>query len=148
MNYTRYSQFKLFMDMGLLEQAHNGRGDSVGAKHDNKTARECYRLYLRELYHYLTCTLDLRYRNDRPSNFLDYQRVQFVFSIPTIWGTQPIRDFEQAIRDAKFGSVPGHIVLVGHGLTEADAAAVYTMETLKEENYIKVCFLLSSLIRL
>jgi hypothetical protein len=49
--------------------------------------------------------------------------------VPTTWESQKMlsRNFEDVIRSAGFGSHPNHTVEVG--LTEAEAAAVYTVDT-------------------
>lgn len=55
-------------------------------------------------------------------------RIEFIFSVPTTWGPNPtVERFKQIIYRAGFGARPTHprhsAVI---GLTEAEAAAVYT----------------------
>jgi hypothetical protein len=54
--------------------------------------------------------------------------VEFSFTVPTTWTSVGVtNDFETLIREAGFGNAgPNHTVSVG--LTEAEAAAVYTLE--------------------
>lgn len=128
MYYVRHDHFKLELDIELLLEAFHQDVEKMTEHHSQ--VREWYRLYLAELYHLITRSLIFTYRGNRPGNFLDFQVVQFMFSVPTTWGTKPIGCFEEAIRHSQFGSVPKHFYQVGPGFTEADAAAVYTMHTL------------------
>ncbi|KAI9775609.1 MAG: hypothetical protein M1839_001010 [Geoglossum umbratile] len=61
----------------------------------------------------------------------DSSNVVFLFSVPTTWESQKMLSrIEGIIRKAGFGSCPNHTVEVG--LTEAEAAAVYTVDTGQE----------------
>jgi hypothetical protein len=55
--------------------------------------------------------------------------IEFSFSVPTTWTAVGVtKDFEKLAREAGFGAAgPAHSVSVG--LTEAEAAAVYTFKT-------------------
>ena len=55
-------------------------------------------------------------------------RIEFSFSVPTTWTSVGVtKDFEKLAREAGFGAAgPAHSVSVG--LTEAEAAAVYTFK--------------------
>lgn len=50
--------------------------------------------------------------------------VEFTFGVPTTWSPKVVEAFRTVIHHAGFGSWPGHTVSMG--LTEAEAAAVYT----------------------
>lgn len=67
-------------------------------------------------------------RRNRPS-FWETSTVVFIFSLPTTWSSHAMieRKFKHSILLAGFGSVgPNHTV--EFGLTEAEAAAVYTAD--------------------
>lgn len=117
------------MDRSLVQDAL-GSDKQRQAQEEHAGVVECYRLYLTELHHLITRTLIFTYRDGRPGSFLYSQHVQYMFSVPIMWKEQAIQYFKQAIREAGFGTSPSHSYHVGAGLTEADAAAIYTMETL------------------
>ncbi|KAH0563412.1 hypothetical protein GP486_002017 [Trichoglossum hirsutum] len=62
-------------------------------------------------------------------------RVQYIFSIPTTWQRKTvIEKFEEIVRDAGFGKVKGQTLTIG--LSEAEAAAIYTAMYPKEHRVL------------
>jgi hypothetical protein len=52
-------------------------------------------------------------------------RIEYIFSVPTTWPLYPtVERFRSLVERAGFASSPNHKVVIG--LTEAEAAAVYT----------------------
>lgn len=126
-SYEHIDRFKLLMDRTLAPKYWERR---LNPDEDHAGVRECYRVFLTELYHLITRTLVYTYRGRRPGSFLKSHWVQYMFSVPVNWGDQAIEDFEKIIKDAGFGELPKHSYHVGPKLTEADAAAIFTLEQL------------------
>jgi hypothetical protein len=62
-------------------------------------------------------------------------RVQYVFSIPTTWQQKTVIDkFEDIVKEAGFGSIKGQTVTIG--LSEAEAAAIYTATYPKDHEIV------------
>ncbi|MCJ1354012.1 MAG: hypothetical protein MMC33_003999 [Icmadophila ericetorum] len=60
-----------------------------------------------------------------PTSSWEDAKIEFIFSVPTTWKPYPtIEDFKIIIKQAGFGRERDHSVVIG--LTEAEAAAVYT----------------------
>lgn len=81
--------------------------------------------YLRNIYRQTEQEISHRYRY----TFWETSTVVFIFSMPTTWSSHAMieRKFKHAIHQAGFGSGgPNHTVELG--LTEAEAAAVYTAD--------------------
>lgn len=81
--------------------------------------------YLRNIYRHIGQEIS---RRNRPS-FWETSTVVFIFSVPTTWSSHVMieRKFRSSIFRAGFGSAgPNHTVELG--LTEAEAAAVYTAD--------------------
>lgn len=115
-------RFKLYLDERFLEDTFQGRPNyRVGTHEDVKM---WYLDFLTEIYDYSTkyicAELGLSHWESKP--------VQFTFSVPTIWDDSVIELFEKLVRDAGFGKPPRHSVTID--LSEAEAAAVYTMKSL------------------
>lgn len=102
-------------------------------------ARGCYQIFLTELRHHINKTLLAAYQDPPPDpnrslnsssslNSLNSRRVEYIFSVPTTWNEDTIKYFKEEIREAGFGLCLLHSYYAGSSLTEADAAAIYTME--------------------
>ena len=69
--------------------------------------------------------------------------IDYVFSVPTTWPEEVVSSYQEIIEEAGYTSAPDHKAIIG--LTEADAAAVYTsirhtMEGAEESTRFSVCF--------
>jgi len=83
--------------------------------------REWYKEYLRNLYEHIRVTVK------RTHNQWERLAINFVFSVPTTWSSLSIpKNFEELIRQAGFAD-GGLEHTVEIGLTEPQAAAVYTL---------------------
>jgi hypothetical protein len=82
--------------------------------------------YLHEVYQHIRT--HIRTHMQRIRFDWGQSRIEFIFSIPTTWGTQQIiEDFKSLISKAGFGTESErHLVTLE--LTEAEAAAVYTIK--------------------
>ncbi|THY30127.1 hypothetical protein D6D00_03140 [Aureobasidium pullulans] len=105
--------FKLWLDPGYREEA-----DSQGAGITIQEARASFVDYMRCLYEAILAHFDDTYPRWRT------RQVEFLFSVPTTWETPiTIATTEGLLKEAGFGSEPGHVAKIS--LTEAEAAAVY-----------------------
>ena len=81
-------------------------------------ARTAFVDYMRCIYEAILAHFDDSYPRWRT------RQVEFLFSVPTTWETPiTIAHTEGLIREAGFGTEPGHVAKIS--LTEAEAAAVY-----------------------
>jgi hypothetical protein len=110
--------FKLLLNPQILE--------NFGAQPDapritTRDVKKWYLDFLQRLYQHIEATMLNKVRRA-----VWMGDVEFIFSVPTTWTKQGmIEDYRSIIQDAGFGSGgEGHEVVIG--LTEAEAAAVYT----------------------
>jgi hypothetical protein len=104
--------FKLWLDPGYRDESDGQQGNMI------QEARTSFVDYLRCIYEAILAHFDDSYPRWRS------RQVEFLFSVPTTWETPiTIATTEGLIKEAGFGTEPGHIVKVS--LTEAEAAAVY-----------------------
>ena len=115
--------FKIFLDPKEYKDARSV--DPTGVPPSHEDVRRYYRDFLGKLCSYIERQLE-----DQVGNF-SWQdaHVEFLFSVPTTWTAVGVtKDFERLAREAGFGKAGArHTVAVG--LTEAEAAAVYTLKT-------------------
>ncbi|THW42135.1 hypothetical protein D6D21_06013 [Aureobasidium pullulans] len=105
--------FKLWLDPGYREEP-----DSQESGITIQEARASFVDYMRCLYEAILAHFDDNYPRWRT------RQVEFLFSVPTTWETPiTIANTEGLLREAGFGSEPGHVAKIS--LTEAEAAAVY-----------------------
>jgi hypothetical protein len=105
--------FKLWLDPGYREEP-----DSQESGITIQEARASFVDYMRCLYEAILAHFDDTYPRWRT------RQVEFLFSVPTTWETPiTIANTEGLLREAGFGSEPGHVSKIS--LTEAEAAAVY-----------------------
>jgi hypothetical protein len=79
-----------------------------------------YTDYFRFLYQYIESKLQMEL-----ACRWDDARIEFIFSVPTTWKPHPtVERFRSVTARAGFGKSPNHKCIIG--LTEAEAAAVYT----------------------
>ncbi|THX78203.1 hypothetical protein D6D04_05883 [Aureobasidium pullulans] len=105
--------FKLWLDPGYREEP-----DSQESGITIQEARASFVDYMRCLYEAILAHFDDTYPRWRT------RQVEFLFSVPTTWETPiTIANTEGLLREAGFGSEPGHFAKIS--LTEAEAAAVY-----------------------
>ena len=90
----------------------------------HQDVRKFYRDFLRKLCSYIEEQLE----DQVGRTTWRKARIEFSFSVPTTWTSVGVtKDFEKLAREAGFGAAgPAHSVSVG--LTEAEAAAVYTFK--------------------
>jgi hypothetical protein len=104
--------FKLWLDPGYRDESDGQQGNMI------QEARTSFVDYLRCIYEAILAHFDDSYPRWRS------RQVEFLFSVPTTWETPiTIATTEGLIKEAGFGTEPGHIAKVS--LTEAEAAAVY-----------------------
>jgi hypothetical protein len=125
----RKEWFKTYLDPAKL---HNFRQKSPNEAYDMSDIREWYTLYLRNLYEHIRATVI------RTHSHWERLAIDFVFSVPSTWASLSIpRDFEELIKQAGFadgGQNRSHTVEIG--LTEPQAAAVYTMRDSSRQFYV------------
>jgi hypothetical protein len=112
--------FKIYLDRNEYNKAREIDPAAVPKSHQD--VRKFYRDFLRKLCSYIEEQLEDLVNTWRTA------RIEFSFSVPTTWTAVGVtKDFEKLVREAGFGEGPAHSVSVG--LTEAEAAAVYTFKT-------------------
>lgn len=115
--------FKIYLDPTDYNKAREADAAAVPKSHQD--IRKFYRDFLEQLCFYIETQLE-----DQVGRTTWHQaRIEFSFSVPTTWTAVGVtNDFEKLAREAGFGAAgPAHSVSVG--LTEAEAAAVYTFKT-------------------
>lgn len=93
--------------------------------------------YFKYLYHYVQFKL----QPELAARWED-ARIELIFSVPTTWRPYPtVERFRKTIERAGFGQCPNHTAVIG--LTEAEAAAVYTSQEspaiFRENDVLMVC---------
>jgi hypothetical protein len=115
--------FKIYLDPQDYNKAR--AADAAAVPRSHQDVRKFYRDFLRKLCSYIEEQLEDQVGRTtwRKAN------IEFSFSVPTTWTAVGVtKDFEKLAREAGFGAAgPAHSVTVG--LTEAEAAAVYTFKT-------------------
>jgi hypothetical protein len=113
--------FKLYLDQETLDRAQKYRLSFI--PRSVIEARQHATDYLREIYIHVR-----EFMQTRQFGWLQ-ARIEFIFSIPTTWTAQEVlEDFKSVIRNAGFGTESkAHSVTLE--LTEAEAAAVYTIKS-------------------
>ena len=114
-------RFKLYLDNKFLDEAP-GRPRRPGTHND---VQMWFEDFLKGLYNHITDHLCRELKLDR------LETVQFVFSVPTAWGTAELETLESVVKRAGFGTETTHSVVIK--LTEAEAAAVYTARSPKHQ---------------
>jgi hypothetical protein len=115
--------FKIYLDPQDYNKARAADPAAVPKSHQD--VRKFYRDFLRKLCSYIEEQLE----DQVGRTTWRKARIEFSFSVPTTWTSVGVtKDFEKLAREAGFGAAgPAHSVSVG--LTEAEAAAVYTFKT-------------------
>lgn len=111
--------FKRLLDPKELRKEQRLHPDSTPESID--TVKKWYTDFLACIYQYTKGAIKRTMADDWCDT-----RIEFLFSLPTTWTSQTlVEDFRDIIKHAGFGSESGkHSVSIG--LTEAEAAAVYT----------------------
>jgi hypothetical protein len=115
------------------EEARNLEPGTVPRSHQD--VRRLFRDFLREIYLYTEEQLrdSLAGRSWKDAN------IEFSFSVPTTWTALGVtKDFEKIVQEAGFGK-GGRQHSVSVGLTEAEAAAVYTFKTQEWQFKVSNC---------
>lgn len=117
--------FKLYLDPAVLEGVfRSGREYAPGTIDD---VRMWFKHFLRELYEYIWEYLGNWFEDDWQTSTVEY-----IFSVPTTWNDPAVvEDFKGIVRAAGFGENKRHSVIIG--LTEAEAAAVYTAKNVASQ---------------
>jgi hypothetical protein len=77
-----------------------------------------------DYFQFLYRCIESRLKSELASRWED-AKIEFIFSVPTTWKPNPtVERFRNIINRAGFGRHPAHKAVIG--LTEAEAAAVYT----------------------
>ena len=92
--------------------------------------------------------IEEKLQEECPSTPLASTTIDYMFSVPTTWSPEVVSSYRKIIEEAGYSSAPGHKARIG--LTEADAAAVYTSlyhtrEGAKVPTKFSVCFTLCTL---
>jgi hypothetical protein len=113
--------FKMYLDQETLDRAQKHRLSFI--PRSPIEARQYATDYLRAIYIHVR-----EFMQTRQLGWLQV-RIEFIFSIPTTWTTQEVLEsFKSLISDAGFGTESeAHLVTLE--LTEAEAAAVYTIKS-------------------
>ena len=110
--------FKTYLDPKRLSDAQTQ--DPSGAPTSLKEVERWYEDYLRRLYRHI----EFKLGSEIQGTSWHSATIEFIFGVPTTWGTLVVESFRSIILRAGFEGYPGHSVTIG--LTEAEAAAVYT----------------------
>lgn len=94
-----------------------------------------------DYFRFLHRTIEQRLKGELASSW-ENAKIEYIFSVPTTWQPVPtVERFRRIISAAGFGSNPNHKAEIG--LTEAEAAAVYTARNMpgmfKENEILLVC---------
>ncbi|KAL2006562.1 hypothetical protein VTN00DRAFT_9230 [Thermoascus crustaceus] len=123
-------RFKLYLDENFLEDTfRNSPDNKVGAHEDVKT---WYLDFLTEIYEY---TASYICKILQLSHW-ESKTVKFTFSVPTTWDDSVIQLFGELVRKAGFGKHRRHSVVID--LSEAEAAAVYTIKSLNHHRIVSI----------
>lgn len=128
----RQQYFKLWLDRHHLQEVFAG---THGPSHEE--VKKWFTDFLKKLYHHIKRTfLDGPYATEWKS------KVDFIFSVPTTWKTQNVfSTYKECIQEAGFKNRKNHNFSIG--LTEAEAAAVYTFRSKALTTKVS-CFLAGS----
>ncbi|KAL8831954.1 MAG: hypothetical protein Q9170_005080, partial [Blastenia crenularia] len=129
----RHQYFKLWLDRHHLQEVF--AGSDGGPSHDE--VKKWFTDFLKKLYQHIKRTfLDSLYAAQWKS------KVNFVFSVPTTWKSRNVLStYKECIQEAGFKTRKNHSFSIG--LTEAEAAAIYTFRSkalnVKSKDMILVC---------
>jgi hypothetical protein len=124
--------FKLYLDKNLLKSKRDADSgvesdcddesddDDDASKPRYDEVQKWFVDFFSALYEWVQHTLKQKYPSFQSSNTI----VEYIFSVPTTWDNAVVAEFQNLFTKAGFGSVKGHTAIAG--LTEAEAAAVYT----------------------
>ena len=116
---TTKEWFKTLMSPEHLQQVQ--REDPENAPRSREEVKRWFGDFMTRLYEQIESQL----RPLLPTSTWEDARVEFIFSVPTTWKPYPtIEDFKAIIERSGYGRERNHSVVIG--LTEAEAAAVYT----------------------
>ncbi|KAI5795049.1 hypothetical protein EDC01DRAFT_629803 [Geopyxis carbonaria] len=123
-NYEVKEYFKLLLEDDIREFAVAQDGPT------SLEVQQWFTDFLSALYEWVQQVLSHEFRQQNFGN----ATVEYIFSVPTTWSNQSVVDrFKVCIREAGFGRLNNHFFTIG--LTEAEAAAVYTMNTMNTDTY-------------
>lgn len=118
--------FKIFLDPDEYNKRKATTPNDVPSSHQQ--VRLAYRDFLQQLCIYIQKQLEDQVRSWQDAT------IEFSFTVPTTWTKiSVINDFKSLAREAGFGQ-GGLKHTIQIGLTEAEAAAVYTLKT-QSANY-------------
>ncbi|KAF2012201.1 hypothetical protein BU24DRAFT_353163 [Aaosphaeria arxii CBS 175.79] len=128
--------FKIYLDEERLEERRKSTSDAASVP-TMRQVEEWYTQYFQFLYR----CIETRLRSELASSWED-AKIEFIFSVPTTWDpSTTVERFRGIIKRAGFGVWPSHTATIG--LTEAEAAAVYTARNtpaiFKEDEILLVC---------
>ena len=128
--------FKTLLNLERLEEYQEE--DPEHAPQSMAEVRAWVTDYMVKLYQQIERTLKPKLANDN----WEEARIEFLFSVPSTWKPYPtIEDFKEIIERSGFRKGKNHSIVVG--LTEAEAAAVYTSRDrgmkFKEGDVLLIC---------
>ena len=128
--------FKTLLDHEGLRR-YNSRTQSDKTGDDD--VRHWFRDYLTALYNHIERSL----KAELPNFNWSAAKVEFLFSVPTTWKPDVVAEFETIVRQAGFTGPASSSHTVTVGLTEPEAAAVWTSTAaagmFKENDILVVC---------
>ena len=131
--------FKLSLDPSLLPESKDGQ--------QNREMRRVKRWFI-DFLRALRIWIETKLQEECPSTPLTSTTIDYMFSVPTTWPPDVVSSYRMIIKEAGYSSALGHKARVG--LTEVDAAAVYTSlchtrEGAKVPTKFSVCFTVCTL---
>ncbi|KAL9046507.1 MAG: hypothetical protein Q9214_000676, partial [Letrouitia sp. 1 TL-2023] len=110
--------FKTFLDPVRLEQKQ--AEDPIYSPRTIEEVERWYEDYLKLLYKHIEHKLSSELAGQQWHN----AKIEFIFSVPTTWPPAVVERYRSTIENAGFAQCRNHGLIIG--LTEAEAAAVYT----------------------
>ncbi|KAL9614056.1 MAG: hypothetical protein Q9167_001410, partial [Letrouitia subvulpina] len=110
--------FKTFLDPVRLEQKQ--AEDPIYSPRTIEEVERWYEDYLKLLYKHIEHKLSSELAGQPWHN----ARIEFIFSVPTTWPPAVVERYRSTVENAGFAQCRNHSLVIG--LTEAEAAAVYT----------------------
>lgn len=110
--------FKTFLDPVRLEQKQ--AEDPIYSPRTIEEVERWYEDYLKLLYKHIEHKLSSELAGQQWHN----AKIEFIFSVPTTWPPAVVERYRSTVENAGFAQCRNHCLIIG--LTEAEAAAVYT----------------------
>ncbi|KAI6764376.1 hypothetical protein HG530_008165 [Fusarium avenaceum] len=128
----QWKLFKLLLDPKVHQAERERKDPSPWIPEDMNEVHGLVVEYLNHIYIHISEIIPKLIKKDRslsPSlrkNTWESMKVEFIFSTPTTWEAPVSQSFRGLVAEAGFGGENNHSVILG--LTEAEAAAVFTCQ--------------------